>query len=80
VSAYSRFTATSEQVDPAELSKLVANARHSVFFQMFMPGADLFNHVVEKSKTLYVRGVANTFPNVGVSDNAVDVALVDGKG
>ena len=79
-SAFVRFTATSDTVDLRELSDLIANARHNIFFEMFAPGTDLFAQVADRSKELYVRGVVNTIPNPGDADSSVDVSLVDGRG
>jgi hypothetical protein len=79
--AFAQFTsvpkASPQALDIAELLDLVAGAKHSLLFAMFMPGADIFNAVVGRGKDIFVRGVANTFPKAGADTNNVDVDLVD---
>ncbi|AIY39284.1 Phosphatidylserine/phosphatidylglycerophosphate/cardiolipin synthase-related enzyme [Collimonas arenae] len=74
--AFARFTATNKKIDLTELSQLIAYAKKSIFFLMFMPGNDLFQQVIAKGQSLYVRGVANTIPKG--SPGTVQVGLVDG--
>lgn len=44
---------------------------------MFMPGAEIFNEAVGRSKDIFLRGVVNTFPKLGEDTGKVDVGLVD---
>ena len=76
-SAFACFTATNQKIDLIELSQLIAHAKHSIFFLMFMPGNDLFQQVKDKGRTLFVRGVANTIPKN--TSTSVQVDLVDGS-
>lgn len=78
--AYAQHTAVStpksgyQALDISELLDLIAGARQSLLFAMFMPGADIFNAAVARGKDLFVRGVANTFPKA--TGNDLKVSLV----
>jgi phosphatidylserine/phosphatidylglycerophosphate/cardiolipin synthase-like enzyme len=60
-----------------ELQDLIAGAKQSLLFAMFMPGADIFNAAVARGKDIFVRGVTNTFPNVAADTNSIGVDLVN---
>jgi phosphatidylserine/phosphatidylglycerophosphate/cardiolipin synthase-like enzyme len=79
VNAFARFTSTNKQIDLTELSQLVAHAKKSIFFLMFMPGRELFQQVIDKGDSLFVRGVANTIPKNNGKNGVLNVGLVDGK-
>jgi phosphatidylserine/phosphatidylglycerophosphate/cardiolipin synthase-like enzyme len=61
------FTRLSGGIDPAELIRLVKNARQGVFFVMFQPGNEPVQTLLQmqKEKNLYVRGVATQFTGAG---------------
>ena len=79
--AFAQFTAVPQSsphaIDIAELLDLIAGAKQSLLFAMFMPGAEIFNAAVGRGKDIFVRGVANTFPQAGTNTSNVDVNLVD---
>jgi hypothetical protein len=79
--AFAQFTSVPrgnpQAIDMAELFDLIAGARESLLFAMFMPGADIFNAASARGKDIFVRGVANTFPKAGADTSNVDVSLVD---
>ncbi len=75
--AFAQFTSTSNGVDMSWLLDLIAGARQSLLFAMFMPGADIFNAAIGRGKDIFVRGVANTFPNQGANTKQVNVDMVD---
>lgn len=79
--AFAQFTsvpqAAPSAIDMAELLDLVAGARQSLLFAMFMPGAEIFNAATQRGKDIFVRGVANTFPRRGADTDNVDVDLID---
>lgn len=84
-SVFARFTAVRDGVDIDELKQLIADAKHNIYFAMFMPGADIYDAVIKKTNSTYVRGVTNSFPQrpKGASPDAdaaeVAVQLTDGK-
>jgi phosphatidylserine/phosphatidylglycerophosphate/cardiolipin synthase-like enzyme len=79
--AFAQFTSVPQSsphaIDIAELLDLIAGAKRSLLFAMFMPGAEIFNAAVARGKDIFVRGVANTFPQAGADTSNVDVNLVD---
>jgi phosphatidylserine/phosphatidylglycerophosphate/cardiolipin synthase-like enzyme len=79
--AFAQFTSVPQSsphaIDIAELLDLIAGAKRSLLFAMFMPGAEIFNAAVARGKEIFVRGVANTFPQAGADTSNVDVNLVD---
>lgn len=77
ISGGARFTATVNHVDLDDLLSIIGEAQRSIFFEMYMPGADIFNAVKAKSNELYVQGVVNTFP--ADAANRMDTTLIDGK-
>jgi len=66
--AYAQFTAVTapakgyQALDISELLDLIAGARQSLLFAMFMPGEQIFDAAVNRGENIFVRGVANTFP------------------
>lgn len=68
---------TFKAIDIHWLLDLIAGAKQSLLFAMFMPGADIFNAAVGRGKDIFVRGVANTFPKQGADTSQVGVDLVD---
>ena len=79
--AFVQFTsvpkADPHAIDMSELLDLIAGAKQSLLFAMFMPGADIFNAAVARGNDIYVRGVANTFPKIGTDTSNVHVDMVD---
>lgn len=79
--AFAQFTSVPDAdprpIDMAELLDLIAGAKQSLLFAMFMPGADIFNAAVGRGKDIFVRGVANTFPKAGADTSNVGVDLVN---
>ncbi|MBI3525239.1 MAG: hypothetical protein HY066_12110 [Betaproteobacteria bacterium] len=79
--AFAQFTSVPQSapqpIDIAELRDLIDGARQSLLFAMFMPGADIFNAAVGRGREIFVRGVANTFPQTGGDTSRVNVDLVD---
>jgi phosphatidylserine/phosphatidylglycerophosphate/cardiolipin synthase-like enzyme len=84
--AFAQFTSVPQpRPDAAEphaidiywLLDLIAGARQSLLFAMFMPGAEIFNAATARGKEIFVRGVANTFPKEGTDTSKVNVNLVD---
>ncbi len=73
--AFAQFTAATGSIDIDGLLDLIAGARQSLLFAMFMPGAQVFDAAVGRRQQIFVRGVANTFPQPDA--NAVHVSLVD---
>lgn len=67
-SAYAQFTAVTaphkgyQALDISELLDLIAGAKQSLLFAMFMPGEQIFEAAVNRGSDIFVRGVANTFP------------------
>jgi len=78
--AFAQFTSVPQSpqaIDMAELLDLIAGAKQSLLFAMFMPGVDIFSAAVGRGKDIFVRGVANTFPKAAADTSNVDVDLVD---
>lgn len=73
--AFAQFTAAQNNIDIHELLDLIAGAKQSLLFAMFMPGKDIFNAATARSKDIYVRGVVNTFPKA--DSTSVDVSLIN---
>lgn len=77
-------------IDIEELLALVEHAQTSVLFAMFMPGPDVFDAVMARKGTCFVRGVANTFPArkpaaageamEQLDESQVDVSIADHRG
>lgn len=77
VTAAARFTATRATVDINDLLRLIDGAKSSIFFEMFMPGAGIYQALLAKKDVpgMFLRGVVNTFPRAA-STSQVDATLV----